>query len=560
MAAEQAQILVVDDDDAGRYVKTHLLRRAGHAVTEAATGHEAIERVTASVPDLILLDVRLPDISGIEVCRRVKAAYPFVVILQTSAAQPDAADRARALDGGADSYLIEPIEPVELDATVRALLRMRKAERDLRHLNETLESLVAERTSELAQVNTRLEAEMVDRRQAEEMLWHTQRLEVIGRIAGGVAHDFNNLLAVISGNQELIRDALERSGPLNRERLLRYLSTADRAAVRGAQITGQLLAFSRRSVLRRESVDINALIAGFESFLRRALGEAVAFELKFASSLWPCQIDPIQFEAAILNLIVNARDAMAEGGQASVETSNFTLEQAGRDQLGGLDAGSYVRIRVADSGIGMTEDVMARAFEPFFTTKDIGSGSGLGLSQVYGFVKQSGGHVTIESAPGRGTVFTIYLPRTEAAASQEMVAKSLPEDRVPTGSETVLVVEDNEDVRNVVVTTISDLGYRVLTAENGVQALALIDSDAKIDLLFSDVAMPGGINGFDLARQAMNKRHQLRAVFTSGYAQTGGSGAVQADYPLIMKPYRRAELAQKIRLALDSARIPETAH
>jgi signal transduction histidine kinase len=558
MADEQAQILVVDDDDAGRYVKAHLLRRAGHAVIEAASGHDAIERVTAGVPDLILLDVNLPDISGIDVCRRVKEAYPFVVILQTSAAHTEAADRTRALDGGADSYLIEPIEPTELDATVRALLRMRKAERDLRHLNETLESQVADRTRELAEVNGRLEAEMADRRQAEEMLWHTQRLEVIGRIAGGVAHDFNNLLAVISGNQELIRDALERPGPLHRDRLLRYLSTADRAAARGAQITGQLLAFSRRSVLRHESVDVNALITGFESFLRRALGESVSLDLNFAPSLWSCQIDPIQFEAAILNLIVNARDAMEEGGRASVETGNVTFARAGQGKLDGLDPGSYVHIRVTDSGVGMTEDVMARAFEPFFTTKDIGSGSGLGLSQVYGFVKQSGGHVTIESEPGRGTVFSIYLPRADAQAKPIAGANALPEDRVPTGSETVLVVEDNEDVRNVVVTTISDLGYRVLIAANGAQALALIDSDAKIDLLFSDVVMPGGINGFDLARQAMGRRRQLRAVFTSGYAQTDGGG-VNADYPLIMKPYRRAELAQKIRLALDGTRIAENA-
>jgi len=557
VSPEPAQILVVDDNDAGRYVKVHQLRRAGYTVTEAATGKEALECVTAKVPDLVMLDVKLPDISGIEVCRRIKRSYPSIAVLQTSAALTMASDRTRALDGGADSYLVEPIEPDELDATIRALLRMRSAERDLRLLNERLESLVAERTRELAEVNDQLEAEIADRRQAEEMLWHTQRLEVIGRIAGGVAHDFNNLLAVISGNQELIREALERPGPLRRERLMRYLTTADRAATRGAQITGQLLAFSRRSVLRREAVDVSTLISGFDSFLRRALGESVSLALKFSPDLWACLIDPIQFEAAILNLIVNARDAMPDGGTASVETDNFVLDRAGTGQLAGMPAGAYVRVRVTDDGVGMAPDVVSRAFEPFFTTKDVGSGSGLGLSQVYGFVKQSGGHVAIDSEPGRGTEFSIYLPRSDTKADLTVPAGKLEEHLIPTGSETVLVVEDNEDVRNVAVATISDLGYRVLIASNGAEALALIDSDTEIDLLFSDVVMPGGISGFDLARQALGKRSHLRAVFTSGYAQTDGQAIPHTDYPLIMKPYRRAELAQKIRLALDTVQKHE---
>ncbi len=398
MTAEPAQILVVDDNDAGRYVKARQLLKSGYGVTEAAGGQAAIEAVTARVPDLIMLDVNLPDMSGIEVCRRIKAVHPGIVVLQTSAAYTDHTDRTRSLDGGADSYLVEPIEPAELEATVRALLRMRKAERELRHLNDHLETLVLERTHELADVNRKLEAEIADRHQAEEMLWHTQRLEVIGRLAGGVAHDFNNLLAVISGNQELIRDALERPGPIHRERILRYLGTADRATVRGAQITGQLLAFSRRSTLRHEVVEVSALISGFDSFLRRALGEAISLDFKFAPSLWSCQIDPVQFEAAILNLIVNARDAMTEGGLATIEVDNIAIGREGHPGSGPerLEPGDYVRVLVADSGVGMSEDVKARAFEPFFTTKEVGSGSGLGLSQVYGFVKQSGGHIAIE--------------------------------------------------------------------------------------------------------------------------------------------------------------------
>jgi signal transduction histidine kinase len=413
MNEEETRILVVDDDDAGRYVKTRVLKSKGYAVSETALGHLAIEQAAAEHPDLILLDVMLPDVSGIEVCRRLKTEFPGVMVLQTSAAFTGPQDRTTALEGGADSFLIEPIDPDELLAAVNALLRVRRAERELRRLNETLEAQVAERTRELAEANARLEQEMAERRKAEEVLWYSQKLESVGQLTGGIAHDFNNLLTVISGNLELVRDALAGSSATPADRLLRWIKSAQTATDRGALMTQQLLAFARRGLLRAETVDLAALISASAGFVQRALGEAVELELRFEPDLWRCRIDPLQFEAAILNLAVNARDAMSGDRRVVIEAANTTIDAEPQIAATGLAAGAYVCVRVIDSGSGMAPEIAARAFEPFFTTKDIGKGSGLGLSQVYGFVKQSGGHVVIESEPGAGTTISLYLPRIE---------------------------------------------------------------------------------------------------------------------------------------------------
>jgi signal transduction histidine kinase len=409
----ETKILVVDDDDAGRYVKTRILKSKGYAVSETALGMVAIEQAATTQPDLILLDVVLPDIGGIEVCRRIKAEFPGIMVLQTSAAFTRPQDRTSALEGGADSFLVEPIEPDELLAAVNALLRVRRAERELRRVNETLEAQVAERTRELAMANVQLEQEVAERRKAELALWHSQKLEAVGQLTGGVAHDFNNLLTVISGNLELVREALTNGRGNTPERLLRLIKSAQSASDRGALVTQQLLAFARRSMLRSETVDLAVLISAFAGFMERALGEAVKLEMRFEPELWRCDIDPVQFEAAILNLAVNARDAMSGVGQLTVEAGNATVE-ALQDPAQELTPGAYVCVRVTDSGAGMPPEVAARAFEPFFTTKDVGKGSGLGLSQVYGFVKQSGGHVVIDSKPGSGTTVSLYLPRSEA--------------------------------------------------------------------------------------------------------------------------------------------------
>ncbi len=414
MSHTKANILVVDDDEGGRYLKAHVLRKHGFRVTEAATGMAAIEQCCASAPDLVLLDVMLPDVNGIEVSRRIKTTHPGIAVLQTSAAITDSHDRAAALDGGADGFLVEPIEPEELLATAQALLRMRGAEQALRRMNESLELLVAERTRELTDANRQLEIESAERRKAEEVLWHAQKLDAVGQLTGGIAHDFNNLLAVIVGSIEMIQAAFEGGGDLPRAKILRLLKASETATGRATKLTQQLLAFARRSTFTLDIVSLDEVLVACEPFLRRALGEDNVLDLNFGPDLWSTRIDTSQFEAAILNLVVNARDAMPLGGKLEIATGNVTIDATEARRSPDLTPGCYVLVRITDTGTGMDPDVAARAFEPFFTTKEVGKGTGLGLSQVYGFIKQSGGHVMIDTAPGAGTTFRLYVPRCDA--------------------------------------------------------------------------------------------------------------------------------------------------
>jgi signal transduction histidine kinase len=547
MSAEPGRILIVDDDEAARYLKSRLLRGEGYAVSEARLGRDALALVSTDKPHLTLLDVKLPDVSGIEVCREIKSRFPHIIVLQTSAAFTGVADRTRALDGGADSYLVEPIEPDELIATVNALLRLRNAEQEVRRVNRNLEQLVAERTGELAETNRRLADEIADRRQAEAALWHTQKLDLIGQLTGGIAHDFNNLLMVISGNLELIHEAFDGSAKLSsarRARLRQLLDSAEAATEHAAKITQQLLAFARSSTFTAETVRAIDLLAVSEGFLRRAAGEAIEIAFAGASDLWHCRVDPVQFEAAILNLVVNARDAMPEGGKLSVESANVSVGAIDGFERG-VTAGDYVQIAVSDTGRGMAPDVVDRVFEPFFTTKEVGKGSGLGLSQVYGFVKQSEGHILIDSTSGEGTTVTLYLPRT--ASADGPAAADVRPDAAPGGNETVLIVDDNTEVREVMAVIVGSLGYEVLTAGDGAAALELIRSHCGIDLLVSDIVMSGGHTGFELAERARALRPGLPVLLTSGFP----AGSVETcNFPILHKPYRREQLAKHIRAAL----------
>ncbi len=543
-----SSILVVDDDDGGRYVKTHTLARQGYAVSEAALGETAIKQITVAVPDLVLMDVRLPDGDVVYFCRRIKAAHPEITVLVTSSALISAQDRALALEAGADSYLIEPIEPDELVAVVRALLRMRHAEQALRQTNDALETKVIERTGELAEANRRLMSEQAGRREAESILWHTQKLEAIGQLTGGIAHDFNNLLTIVTGNLELLETVLIGEH-ISLDRPRRLIHAALRAVQHGAQMTQQLLAFARQGMLHERTIDLNATISGMADFLRRTLGDVVSLEFVPAAGLWLSLIDPVQLEAAILNLAINARDAMPQGGLLRIELSNAVV--AADEARTDLPAGSYVRVDVADTGIGMDEDVATRAFEPFFTTKGVGKGSGLGLSQVYGFVSQSGGAVKIDSTPGIGTVVTLYLPRSDFDAPHQP-GTSLASH--PRGEETILVVEDDKQVLDVAVDMIEELGYRVVTASNGPEALSRLNSGEPIDLVFSDILMPGGISGIALATQARKLHRGLGVLLTSGYVADQRTDIGASGFPMLEKPYRHDKLAQMLRVALDIRR------
>lgn len=386
--------------------------------------------------------------------------------------------------------------------------------------------------------------------QAEEALRQSQKMEAVGQLTGGIAHDFNNMLAVTIGSLDLLSRRIDTSDP----RITRYIEAAAEGARRAAQLTQRLLAFSRQQPLRPETVDVNKLVLNMSELLRHSLGGDIRLETVLAGGLWRTHVDRNQLESAILNLAVNARDAMPEGGHLTVETANCHLDERYAAAHPGLPVGQYVMIAVSDDGCGMPPEVVAKAFDPFFTTKETGKGTGLGLSQVYGFVKQSGGHVKIYSEPGEGVAVKIYLPRL-IGDHEEAPAEDEPE-HLPLGDsqETVLVVEDESAVRRFSVDALVELGYRVLEADGAAAALRLLDAHPKIDLLFTDVVMPE-VNGRKLAEEARRRRADLKVLFTTGYTRNAvvHNGVLNPGVELIGKPFTVEQLANKVRAVLDAA-------
>jgi PAS domain S-box-containing protein len=380
-------------------------------------------------------------------------------------------------------------------------------------------------------------------RDAESRLHQAQKMDAVGQLTGGVAHDFNNLLTVIIG-------ALDFDPQRIPPEMRPAIEQALRAAEGGAALTHRLLAFSRQQMLVARSVDFNRLIGDMDELLRRTLGEHVEIELKLAGNLWPALADSGQVENSLLNLAINARDAMPEGGKLTIETSNVHLDEDYASHNAEVMPGDYVMMAVTDTGVGMPEDVLAHVFEPFFTTKEVGKGTGLGLSMIYGFAKQSGGHAKIYSEVGHGTTVRLYLPRLATEPKSETAAIIPPRKG---GGETILVVEDNPDVRRLVLRQLHDLGYQVIEAANGPEALKILDGGAAIDLLFTDVVMPGGMTGRQLAEAAKARRPGLKTLFTSGYTEDSilRLGKLDLGVRLLSKPYRKHELATRVREALD---------
>jgi CheY-like chemotaxis protein len=372
-------------------------------------------------------------------------------------------------------------------------------------------------------------------------------MEAIGQLTGGVAHDFNNLLTVIVGNLETIW----RHAPPEDGRLRRAIDQVTRGAQRAVTLTQQLLAFSRRQPLNPKPTDINRLVAGMSDLIRRTIGESIAVETVLAGGLWRVEIDAHQLENALLNLAVNARDAMPEGGKLTIETANAHLDEGYADRYPELDAGQYVALCVTDTGTGMSADVITRAFEPFYTTKPIGQGTGLGLSQVYGFVKQSGGHVKLYSEVGEGTTVKIYLPRMSRQVEEEE-EPLFP--LAPTGDkhEVVLVVEDDDDVRLFTTESLRELGFSVVQAHDAPSALKLLELRPEVQLIFTDVGLPG-MNGAQLVAAARALRPDIKVLFTTGYARNAivHQGRLDPGVELITKPFTRVQLASRIRDVLD---------
>jgi signal transduction histidine kinase/CheY-like chemotaxis protein len=413
--------------------------------------------------------------------------------------------------------------------------------------------------SQLRAAELALAQEGMQRREAEDMLRHSQKMDAIGQLTGGVAHDFNNLLTIISGNLEIADRSLKSWSDQSRERLTRALANAASGAQRAAMLTLRLLAFARRQPLDPRVTNVGQLIGGMADFFKRTLGENIDLEIKGGAALWPLEVDPSQTEAAILNLVINAKDAMAGKGRLTIETNNAFIDESYSQQNASVPVGEYVEISISDTGCGMSREVQERAFDPFFTTKQPGEGTGLGLSQVYGFVTQSGGHVKMYSEVGEGTTLKIYLPRARAAVSAPVEEVDGAPVVGSLGGESILVVEDEADVRSYLVETLRDLNYRVQEAADGTAALALYDSRPfRVDLLLTDIVMPG-MNGRQLAREMQNRLAKLKVLFITGYSGDAivHQGRLDPGVSMLQKPLTQAMLAAKIRDLLDRAPEPD---
>ena len=385
-------------------------------------------------------------------------------------------------------------------------------------------------------------------RRTGEQLRQAQKMEAVGQLTGGLAHDFNNLLTGIAGSLDLLGTRI-RQGRLGD--LDRYLAAAQGSAQRAAALTHRLLAFSRRQTLDPKPTDVNRLVAGMEELIRRTMGPAIAFEVLGDADLWPVRVDPSELENALLNLCINARDAMPDGGRLTIETANRWLDEpaaAERD----LPPGPYVSLRVGDTGTGIPPEVIANAFDPFFTTKPLGQGTGLGLSMIYGFVRQSGGQARIQSEPGRGTSVCLDLPRHTGAAEPASPAPAPAEAPRPVRGETVLVVDDEPTVRMLVAEVLGDLGYAAVEAHDGAAGLRVLQSEARVDLLVTDVGLPGGMNGRQLADAARVGRPGLKVLFITGYAETAvvGDGQLDPGMHVMTKPFAMDAFASRIRALL----------
>ena len=445
------------------------------------------------------------------------------------------------------SLLERPVQPITLTSAIQSAMRARRRQYEIRALLEAreqtaqqLEKLVVERTRALAEANEQLRVEMDERARVEETLRQAQKIEAIGQLTGGVAHDFNNLLMVISGGLDMLD---RQTDPIRRRRLMEGMI---QAAQRGASLTRQLLAFSRRQKLHPEPVDVALQIGGMRELLDRSLRGDVHVEFDFPEALWPVEVDPGELELVILNLAVNARDAMPNGGTIVVRGEN--LLDLNDEQI----AGDYVRLSVIDRGTGMSPEVLTRVFEPFFTTKDVGKGSGLGLAQVHGFVTQSRGTVRIKSALGKGTSIELYLPRSRNAPSKarHLIDLNTVRGRPKKSNHGhILLVEDDDEVAALVSEMLTQLGYGVTRAASAAAALGALADGRAVDLIFSDIMMPGGMNGVELAREIKRRRSDIPVLLTSGYSEVAAHDAEVAGVQILPKPYHIDELAAALKAA-----------
>jgi PAS domain S-box-containing protein len=447
---------------------------------------------------------------------------------------------------------VEFIHPDDLDATRDEMRAARRGKQkrafEARYVHKDGHDVLLSWTGTWSQPVRRhffIGRDVTEHRAAEAQLRHAQKMDAVGQLTGGIAHDFNNILTVITGTIGILQEAVA-----DRPELASIAHLIDDAAERGAQLTRHLLAFARKQPLQPREIDVNALVVEAAKLLRPTLGEQIDIQSELSSDTWAAMVDPNQLTTAVINLSLNARDAMPGGGKLTLETRNVYLDETYAGMHSEVAAGNYIMVAVSDTGAGITPENLEKVFEPFFTTKEIGKGTGLGLAMVFGFVKQSGGHVKIYSEVGHGTSVKMYLPRATGLDEASAEAPAMPV--LEGGNETVLVVEDDAMVRQYVLTQIRSLGYATLEASNGAEALAIIERNPAIDLLFTDVIMPGAMNGRQLADAATERRPGLKTLFTSGYTENAilHHGRLDPGVHLLAKPYRKPELARMIRLAL----------
>jgi signal transduction histidine kinase len=587
------RILIVEDSPTQAEQLRLILEDEGYDVDHAADGRIAVERFAAARYSVVISDIMMPNMTGYEFCREIKkqanGRETPVILLSTLS---DPMDIIRGLECGADNFVTKPYEPEQLLARVKTVLQTREMrggsgkvsfgvevmflgktfvissekEQILDLLIATFEDIVRtnrglqESKAALTAAKQEIEsyAQDLERRVAErtaelldqqQQLHQAQKMEAVGQLTGGIAHDFNNLLTIIIGNVEALASAFD-----GEPRAKEFADMALKASLRGADLTRQLLAFSRQQRLEPRVINLNDLVKGVASLLRRTIGENIEIRTELDNDLWLAEVDPAQVESALVNLAVNARDAMPNGGQLTIETANKVLDGPYAEAVG-IAAGSYAMLGVTDSGTGIPSAIMNRVFDPFFTTKGVGRGTGLGLSMVYGFAKQSGGHVKIYSEEGHGTAVRLYLPRAKQDAVTPDVADEPDGLRLTGNGECILVVEDNEDVRSLVNRHLDELGYRVLLAGNAAEALKVVESPERLDMLFTDIVMPGKVTCEDLVKRARELRPNLAVLLTSGFSEAAMQGTLLANNQnaLLSKPYRKQDLALKVREVLRSA-------
>ena len=587
------RILVVEDSPTQAQQLQFILEAEQFSVELAPNAEIALQRVADQAFDMIISDIMMPGLSGYELCDRVKKdakGFNIPVILLSTLADP--MDIIRGLECGADNFITKPYEPEQLIDRIQTVFQNRRARiqgklafgvevvflgkkfivnsekeqildlliatfEDIVRTNRGLQQSKAELVAAKAEIETyalELERRVEERTkqlvEQQQQLAQSQKMEAVGQLTGGIAHDFNNLLTVITGAAEILSDDVT-----DQPELATTLSMINEAAQRGAELTQRLLAFARKQPLQPRATDTNELVSTAIKLLRPTLGENIEIESMFEEHAWPALVDPGQLTTAIVNLAVNARDAMPNGGKLTLETGNVRLDEAYAAANREVSPGAYVMIAVSDNGTGIPAAIIDKVFDPFFTTKEVGKGTGLGLSMVYGLVKQSGGHIKIYCEDGLGTCIKLYLP-SAAGRNVEFVGTTtaVPIQR---GTETILVVEDDPLVRSYAIAQLRALGYRTIPAANADEALAFIDQGTRCDLLFTDVIMPGSRNGRELAGELMRRRPELKVVYTSGYSQSAivHHGRLDPGVLLLTKPYRRSELAQIVRAALNEARL-----